>query len=80
MLLIQCAWMPRHDMSRPSLIHGRKTQRVSRGALSRCKSWAREQKEQNGLRARPDSSNPLGWARLDSNQGPRPYQGRALTT
>ncbi len=21
-----------------------------------------------------------GWARLDSNQGPRPYQGRALTT
>ena len=23
---------------------------------------------------------PHGWARLDSNQGPRPYQGRALTT
>lgn len=22
----------------------------------------------------------IGWARLDSNQGPRPYQGRALTT
>jgi hypothetical protein len=29
----------------------------------------------------PDAPHPLpGWARLDSNQGPRPYQGRALTT
>ncbi len=25
-------------------------------------------------------SSARGWARLDSNQGPRPYQGRALTT
>ena len=24
--------------------------------------------------------HPVGWARLDSNQGPRPYQGRALTS
>jgi len=22
----------------------------------------------------------IRWARLDSNQGPRPYQGRALTS
>ena len=30
---------------------------------------------------RPDTHTPIsGWARLDSNQGPRPYQGRALTT
>lgn len=27
----------------------------------------------------PQSSTRVGWARLDSNQGPRPYQGRALT-
>ncbi len=33
---MQCAWMHRHDHMWPRLIHGRKTQRVSRGALSRC--------------------------------------------
>jgi len=41
MLLIQCAWMNRHDqVVLPFVIHGRKTRRVSRGALSRCVSWA----------------------------------------
>jgi hypothetical protein len=27
-----------------------------------------------------EHARPRPWARLDSNQGPRPYQGRALTT
>ena len=43
MLLIQCAWMIRHD-PRSCLIHGRKTQRVSRGALSRCKAGQEDRK------------------------------------
>ena len=28
----------------------------------------------------PRVSRPASWARLDSNQGPRSYQDRALTT
>jgi hypothetical protein len=28
----------------------------------------------------PNQQRTHWWARLDSNQGPRPYQGRALTT
>jgi hypothetical protein len=80
MLLIQCAWMNRHDQEWSCLIHGRKTQQVSRGALSRCKSWA--QKTERTMRTTYSSRrfHPKRWARLDSNQGPRPYQGRALTT
>jgi hypothetical protein len=30
-------------------------------------------------RPAPGPHDRTGWARLDSNQGPRPYQGRALT-
>jgi hypothetical protein len=33
-----------------------------------------------GPLASRESQSPPAWARLDSNQGPRPYQGRALTT
>jgi hypothetical protein len=101
------------------LTHGRATQRVARGALSRCTTdspetvgslpttneraaqrpreatWphaaARHQagsRRQNGFLAaprgdmnpHPTQANSPRWARLDSNQGPRPYQGRALTT
>jgi hypothetical protein len=61
------------------VIHGRKIQRISRGALSRCKAGL-EMERTSRVRARPDDPTPPGWARLDSNQGPRPYQGRALTT
>jgi hypothetical protein len=48
--------------------------RRARAALSRL--------SYGPLRSRPSSpagQDPRGWARLDSNQGPRPYQGRALT-
>ena len=44
----------------PVIIHGRKTRRVSRGALSRCKKLGVSKSEQTELRARPDVSAPLG--------------------
>ena len=44
----------------PAIIHGRKTRRVSRGALSRCKKLGVSKSEQTELRARPDVSAPLG--------------------
>ena len=45
--------------------------RRARAALSRLSY---------GPQSCPPPRHHLGWARLDSNQGPRPYQGRALTT
>ena len=54
---------PRGFEPRTSAVQGRRSPRLSYGPL--CS---------------PDC-HPIcmGWARLDSNQGPRPYQGRALT-
>ncbi len=59
--------------SRPGGAAGIRTPdlRRARAALSRLSY---------GPRISPASLTPPGWARLDSNQGPRPYQGRALTT
>lgn len=55
---------PRGFEPRTSAVQGRRSPRLSYGPLPRS-----------------HSTLPFtGWARLDSNQGPRPYQGRALTT
>ncbi len=48
--------------------------RRARAALSRLSYGPRHRS-----RPHPASTPDSGWARLDSNQGPRPYQGRALT-
>ncbi len=71
---MQCAWMNRHDHTWPCLIHGRKTRRVSRGALSRCSKLG------SGTIIEKMTQGPPGWSRGDSNPGPPPCKGGALPT
>ncbi len=54
---------PRGFEPRTSAVQGRRSPRLSYGPLFPPSTTSRFH----------------GWARLDSNQGPRPYQGRALT-
>ena len=55
--------------------------RRARAALSQLSYGPRQQRPGAPGSPPPRSSlnDRTGWARLDSNQGPRPYQGRALT-
>ena len=57
---------PRGFEPRTSAVQGRRSPRLSYGP--------------HLAPTRSRSPSEKGWARLDSNQGPRPYQGRALTT
>jgi hypothetical protein len=60
--------------SGPAHIHGRQTQRVSRGALSRCNKLS------SGTDIEKMTQGPPGWSRGDSNPGPPPCKGGALPT
>jgi hypothetical protein len=81
MLLIQCAWMNRHDQKWPCP-HPRPQDPT--GLAWRIVKVHQLGKRQERTRRTtcfvPTFPPRSGWARLDSNQGPRPYQGRALTT
>ena len=80
--LCQGAWSTLQEGHRPGGATGARTPnlRRARAALSRLSYDPRPQARRTPALPRVRRTGAdVGWARLDSNQGPRPYQGRALT-